>query len=47
MVGGRGVGFRGAFPGGCDIVRKMFDTGELQSCIAENGIATNGRYTAT
>jgi len=30
---------KGAFPGGCDIVREMFDTGELQSYIAEKGIA--------
>jgi len=29
---------KGEFLGGCDIVREMFDTGELQSYIAEKGI---------
>jgi len=31
---------KGEFLGGCDIVREMFDTGELQSYIAEKGIPT-------
>ena len=29
---------KGEFVGGCDIVREMFDTGELQSLITEKGI---------
>lgn len=32
---------KGEFVGGCDIVREMFQTGELASFFAENGIATN------
>jgi len=31
---------KGEFVGGCDIVREMFDTGELQSLIADKGIAS-------
>jgi len=31
---------KGEFIGGCDIVREMFQHGELQSLFAEKGIAT-------
>lgn len=30
---------KGEFIGGCDIVREMFQSGELASTLAENGIA--------
>ena len=30
---------KGEFVGGCDIVREMFQAGELQSLMKENGIA--------
>ncbi len=30
---------KGEFIGGCDIVREMFQNGELQSLLEENGIA--------
>jgi monothiol glutaredoxin len=30
---------KGEFVGGCDIVREMFQTGELQSLLAEKGVA--------
>jgi monothiol glutaredoxin len=30
---------KGEFVGGCDIVREMFQTGELKSLLAEKGIA--------
>ncbi len=30
---------KGEFIGGCDIVREMFETGELQSLLKDNGIA--------
>ena len=30
---------KGEFVGGCDIVREMFQSGELTSTLAENGIA--------
>ena len=30
---------KGEFVGGCDIVREMFEDGELKSFLAENGIA--------
>jgi len=30
---------KGEFVGGCDIIREMFQAGELQSHLAENGIA--------
>ena len=30
---------KGEFVGGCDIVREMFQAGELQSLFAENGVA--------
>ncbi len=31
----------GEFVGGCDIVREMFQTGELQDLLSEKGIAFN------
>ncbi len=31
---------KGEFVGGCDIVREMFQAGELQTVLAENGIPT-------
>ena len=31
---------KGEFVGGCDIVREMFDTGELQTLIAEKGVTS-------
>ena len=31
---------KGEFVGGCDIVREMFQTGELQALLAEKGVAT-------
>ena len=31
---------KGEFVGGCDIVREMFETGELQQVLTEKGIAT-------
>lgn len=30
---------KGEFLGGCDIIREMFETGELQEYLTENGIA--------
>ena len=30
---------KGEFVGGCDIVREMFETGELQDFLAEKGLA--------
>ena len=33
---------KGEFVGGCDINREMFETGELQDFLAEQGIATRG-----
>lgn len=33
---------KGEFVGGCDIVREMFQSGELQSHLQENGITTRG-----
>lgn len=32
---------KGEFVGGCDIVREMFQAGELQDFIAEKGVATS------
>ena len=32
---------KGEFVGGCDIVREMFQAGELQDMLKEKGIATN------
>jgi monothiol glutaredoxin len=31
---------KGEFIGGCDITREMFQSGELQSLLAEKGVAT-------
>lgn len=31
---------KGEFVGGCDIVREMYETGELQQLLQEKGIAT-------
>jgi monothiol glutaredoxin len=33
---------KGEFVGGCDIVREMFQAGELQTFLGEKGIATKG-----
>jgi len=33
---------KGEFIGGCDIVREMFQQGELKTLFTEKGIATNG-----
>ena len=33
---------KGEFVGGCDIVREMFQAGELQSHLEENGISVKG-----
>jgi monothiol glutaredoxin len=30
---------KGEFVGGCDIIREMFETGELQQVLEENGVA--------
>ncbi|MBN8919817.1 MAG: Grx4 family monothiol glutaredoxin [Rhizobiales bacterium] len=37
---------KGEFVGGCDIVREMFQAGELQSLLEEKGVAVNNRATA-
>ena len=31
---------KGEFVGGCDIIREMFQSGELQTLLAENGVKT-------
>ena len=33
---------KGEFVGGCDIIREMFQAGELQSTLAEKGVAAKG-----
>ncbi|HXP31015.1 MAG TPA: Grx4 family monothiol glutaredoxin [Stellaceae bacterium] len=33
---------KGEFVGGCDIIREMFEAGELQEFLAEKGIQTRG-----
>lgn len=33
---------KGAFIGGCDIVREMFQSGELQSHLTEKGVTVRG-----
>jgi monothiol glutaredoxin len=33
---------KGEFVGGCDIVREMFQAGELQSFLSEKGVAVKG-----
>jgi monothiol glutaredoxin len=37
---------KGEFVGGCDIIREMFQAGELQSMLKEKGIATKAAATA-
>ena len=37
---------KGEFVGGCDIVREMFQAGELQAHLREKGIAFQDRQTA-
>ena len=37
---------KGEFIGGCDIVREMFQAGELQGVLEEKGVAVNGRAVA-
>ena len=37
---------KGEFVGGCDIVREMFQQGELQSHLAQNGIEVNSKANA-
>ena len=34
---------KGEFVGGCDIVREMFETGELQQMLADKGVAHDSR----
>jgi monothiol glutaredoxin len=33
---------KGEFVGGCDIIREMFQAGELQSMLADQGVAVKG-----
>ena len=37
---------KGEFLGGCDIVREMFQAGELQSLLAEKGVPAKARASA-
>jgi monothiol glutaredoxin len=37
---------KGEFVGGCDIIREMFQAGELQSLLKEKGVATKAAATA-
>ena len=37
---------KGEFVGGCDIIREMFQAGELQSLLQEKGVAVNGKAVA-
>ena len=37
---------KGEFVGGCDIVREMFQSGELQTLLEEKGVPVQGRATA-
>jgi monothiol glutaredoxin len=37
---------KGEFVGGCDIVREMYQAGELQSLLEDKGVAVQGRATA-
>lgn len=32
---------KGEFVGGCDIIREMYEAGELQQMLAEKGVASN------
>src|SRR6201981_2584744 len=36
---------KGEFVGGCDIIREMFQSGELQSLVKHKGVATNAAAT--
>ena len=36
---------KGEFVGGCDIVREMFQSGELQTLLEEKGVPVQGRAT--
>lgn len=40
------VYIKGEFIGGCDIVREMYQAGELQALLKEKGIPVNNRATA-
>ena len=37
---------KGEFVGGCDIIREMFQAGELQSMLREKGVSVDDRATA-
>ena len=37
---------KGEFVGGCDIVREMFQAGELQSLLLEKGLPVQGKAIA-
>jgi len=37
---------KGEFVGGCDILREMYQSGELQTLLEEKGVAVMGRATA-
>jgi monothiol glutaredoxin len=37
---------KGEFVGGCDIIREMFQSGELQSMLKDKGVATKAPATA-
>jgi monothiol glutaredoxin len=37
---------KGEFFGGCDIIREMFESGELQSLLKDKGVATKAPATA-
>jgi monothiol glutaredoxin len=37
---------KGEFVGGCDIIREMFQSGELQSLLKDKGVASNAPATA-
>ena len=37
---------KGEFVGGCDIIREMFQAGELQSLLKEKGVPVQARATA-
>ena len=37
---------KGEFVGGCDIVREMFQAGELQTMLKDKGVAVDARATA-
>jgi monothiol glutaredoxin len=38
---------KGEFVGGCDIIREMFQSGELQSMFKDKGVATKAPATAS